>query len=153
MRLICPKDAAFKAAFADKVVRTTDSRNNRIVRYILCKLEYQTSGTAHDFESDAFNIEHVLPQNPGDDWTAFTDKEIPALVHRLGNLALMAKKQNKDLGNASYAKKRSVLQASHFAITKELGDDNSDWNPARIEARQRKLANLATTVWKISQLA
>jgi hypothetical protein len=150
---IYPKDDAFKAYFSEKNIRTTDSRNSRIVRHILCELERQFSGQDNDFQSDVFNLEHVLPQNPELGWEQFTDEDAQAMVYRIGNMALLCKSVNKDMGNASYAVKRPILQSSSFALTKKLGDENADWTPSRIEARQNSLAKLATAVWRIDQLS
>lgn len=150
---IYPRDEAFKAVFADKIIRTTDARNNRVVRYILCELERQHDGADYDFESDAFNIEHVLPQNPEAGWEQFTDEEAEAMVFRIGNMALLAKGANKDIGNAAYAVKRPVLQASAFGLTRKLAEENADWKPERIAARQKALAKLATAIWRIDQLS
>jgi hypothetical protein len=149
---IYPKDEQFRALFADKVIRTTDSRNNRVVRYILCELEFLESGQHHDFESDAFNVEHVLPQNPGEGWDAFSDEDLELMVYRLGNMSLLEKGVNKDLGNAPYARKRPMLQASGFRLTRKLAEASAEWTPARISAHQKDLARLATSVWRISQL-
>jgi hypothetical protein len=153
LQIIYPKDEAFKTAFADKIIRTTDSRNNRIVRYILCELERQDGGTTHDFESDTFGIEHVLPQNPAQGWSQFSDEEADALVYRIGNMALLEKGANKDIGNDDYAHKRPRLSASTFSLTRKLGEENADWTPERIAARQKKLANIASSVWRIAQLS
>jgi hypothetical protein len=152
LRSIYTGDEAFKSAFAEKVIRTTDARNNRIVRYLLCRIEKQISGVDHDFQSESFNIEHVLPQNPEQGWDAFTDEEIEAFQYRIGNMTLLAKGQNKALGNSSYERKRGVLQASGFQTTKQLGDENSEWTPGKIRARQKQLANIASGIWRVSQL-
>ncbi|WP_124552448.1 DUF262 domain-containing protein [Methylophilus methylotrophus] len=150
---IYPKDEQFKAIFAEKIIRTTDSRNNRIVRYILCEIERQHSGQDYDFESDTFNIEHVLPQNPETGWDQFTDEDAEAMVYRIGNMVLMAKGANRDIGNAAYTVKRPVLQASSFELTQKLAEENADWTPDRIAARQKSLAKLATSIWRIEQLS
>lgn len=153
LQAIYPNDDAFKTAFAEKTIRTADSRNNRVARYILCELERQESGLDYDFESDTFNIEHVLPQHPEQGWEQFSDEEADAMVYRIGNLALLAKSANQDLGNAGYEQKRPLFQASGFSLTKALGDENAEWTPARIAARQKKLAKIATSVWRIAQLS
>jgi hypothetical protein len=150
---IYPRDEAFRLAFAEKVIRTSDSRNNRVVRYVLCELERQYSGVDHDFESDAFSVEHVLPQNPGVGWEQFSEEEIEAMTYRIGNMALLAKRSNKDLGNKPYVDKRPAYQASHFGLTQRLGDENDHWSPERIDARQNGLAKLATAVWRIDSLS
>jgi hypothetical protein len=150
---IYPKDDAFKAVFSEKIIRTTDSRNNRVARYILCELEQQHSGQDNGFESDAFNVEHVLPQNPEIGWEQFTDEDAEDMAYRIGNMALLAKGANKKIGNESYAIKRPVLQASGFELTQKLGEENAGWTPDRIAARQKLLAKLATAVWRIDQLS
>jgi hypothetical protein len=153
LKAVYPTDEAFKIAFADKIIRTTNSRNLRIVRYILCELERQLNGTDHDFESDTFNVEHVLPQNPANGWQTFSNEEAEALTYRLGNMALMAKGANKDAGNASFAVKKPLFAASAFELTRKLAEDNADWTPERITARQKTLARLATSVWRVTQLS
>ena len=153
MQSIYPGDAAFRAAFAEKTIRTTQSRNNRVVRFILCALEKQLSGQDYSFTSDSFNIEHVLPQNPQADWEAFTDEEVDALTYRLGNMTLMQAGANQDLGNTRYAAKRPVFEQSGFAITRKLATDHAEWTPERIAAHQNWMATQATAVWRIAQIS
>lgn len=153
LRPIYPGDENFKTAFAEKAIRTSNARNNRVVRYILCELERQVSGNAYDFDSDIFNIEHVLPQNPDQGWDAFSDEELDSLVYKLGNMALLSKNANKKLANSDYLTKRPILAASDFVLTRKLAEENSDWTPDRIAARQKALANIASTVWRIGQLS
>jgi hypothetical protein len=151
---IYPDDAAFRAAFADKSIRTTQSRNNRVVRFILCALErHLVPDHDYDFTSDAFTLEHVLPQNPQTGWDGFTDEEVETLVYRLGNLTLMQAGVNRDLGNAAYPVKRMVYQESSFAISRRLAQESAEWTPERIAARQVWMANQATSIWRIAQLA
>ena len=90
MSSVYPSDDAFRAAFAEKSIRTTQSRNKRVVRYILCALEKQLTGNALDFDADSFNLEHILPENPETGWENFSDDEVEALVYRLGNLTLLS---------------------------------------------------------------
>jgi hypothetical protein len=153
LRSVYPDDAAFRAAFAEKSIKTTDSRNNRVVRFILCALEKHLSGQAHDFASDAFNIEHVLPQNAPDGWGGFGNDDADALVYRLGNMTLLQSGANRDLGTAEYDQKRAVYRQSGFAITQKLGNDNAEWKPDRIAAVQNWMATQATSVWRIAQLS
>lgn len=153
LKSVYPADEAFKSAFADKIIRTTNSRNLRIVRYILCALERQLNQTEHYFDSDTFNIEHVLPQNPGVGWSAFSDEEVEAMTYRIGNMALMAKGANKDIGNAAFAVKKPVLANSAFELTRKMAEDNANWTPECIAARQKYLARLASAVWRVAQLS
>lgn len=146
-------DAQFKSSFAEKVIRTTNTRNKRVVRYLLCALEKQTSGTDHDAESDSFNIEHILPQNPDQGWDAFRDEDIELMAYRLGNMTLMQSGANRDVGNAPFATKKTAFAASQFEITRKVATDNADWTPERLAARQNWMANQAASIWRITQLS
>lgn len=153
LRSIYPDDAAFRAAFSEKIIRTTDSRNNRVVRFILCALETHLSQQAHDFASDAFNIEHILPQNAPDNWGGIGNDDATSLVYRLGNMTLLQSGANRDIGNAAYADKRHIYNNSGFAITQKIGNENDEWTAERIANRQIWMANQATAIWRIAQLS
>jgi hypothetical protein len=152
MQSIYPADAAFRAAFSEKTIRTTQSRNNRVVRFILCALEKHLSGQDLTFTSDSFNVEHVLPQSPKAGWEAFSNDEVESLTYRLGNMTLLQAGVNKDIGNAGYAAKRVLYEQSTLGITAKLAAENADWTPERIAAHQNWMAIQATAIWRISQM-
>lgn len=153
MTNIYPNDAAFRPAFAEKAIRTTQSRNNRVARYILCKLEKHIA-PEHDYEftSDSFTVEHVLPQKPQSGWDSFSDEETQALVYRLGNMTLIQAGTNKDLGNGPFSAKRAAYESSGFEITRKLARDHAEWTPEQIAAHQNWMAAQATAIWRIAQL-
>ena len=153
MTSVYPSDDVFRTAFSEKIIRTTNSRNLRIVCYILCALEKQVNGQDYDFESDSFNVEHVLPQNPTSIWTAFSNEEADAMTYRLGNMTLLNKGQNRDMGNAEFGTKKPVLAASNFDLTRKLAEENADWTPERIATRQKTMAKISTSIWRIAQLS
>ena len=92
-------------------------------------------------------------QSPQTGWQAFSEDEVEALTHRLGNMTLMQAGANRTLGNADYVTKRAVLQASGFAITQKIATDNAEWTPERIAAHQNWMANQAASIWRIAQLS
>jgi hypothetical protein len=153
MSSVYPSDDAFRAAFAEKSIRTTQSRNRRVVRYILCALEKRLTGNPLDFDSDGLDLEHVLPENPQAGWEAFSDDEVEALVYRIGNLTLLSKSVNKDLGNVAYSMRRPVYAGSSFGITRKIAEDNADWTPERLAKRQDWMAAQATAIWRIDGFA
>ncbi len=153
MSQVYPSDVTFRAAFADKVMRTTQSRNKRVVRYILCKLEERLTQTPLDFDSDQFNLEHVLPEHPESGWESFSNETDDSLTFRLGNLTLLPKGTNRDIGNKPYVVKRPIYEQSQFGITRMIAEDNADWTPERLANRQNWMANQATSIWRIEQLS
>jgi hypothetical protein len=153
LRTVYPGDQTFRAAFVEKVIRTTQSRNNRVVRYLLCRLERHVSGNAELLQqSESFNVEHVLPQNPGPAWGAIPETDAESLTYRLGNTTLLRKAANSDVGNGSWAEKRAVLAASEFAIARRLAAVQ-DWNAEAIAANQVWMATQAVAIWRIDRLS
>ena len=150
LKPVYPDDAKFKAAFATKVLRTTNSRNKKVVRFILFQLEAQLSGQRFDFESAKYDIEHVLPENPGDGWEQFDEQQREASTYRLSNMTLLTTKDNRDLGNTNFSEKRPVYQASQFAITRRLGENFDTWNTDKIRSHQDWMSKQATAIWRIN---
>lgn len=153
MRNVYVDDSTFRIAFSEKTIRTTDSRNNRVARFILCAIEKHLSGQEHAFISDAFNIEHVLPQNAPDGWGGFSGEEADSLVYRLGNMTLMQSDANRQAGIQEYSEKRALFMQSGFEITRKLANDNAEWTPQRVAAWQSWMADQATSIWRIAQLS
>ncbi len=153
LRPVYPEDATFKAAFAAKTLRTTSARNKKVVRFILFQLETQLSGKHFESESAKYSIEHVLPENPGDDWQQFNDQQPEASTYRLGNMTLLTTADNRELGNSGYAEKRLVYQESDFAITRRLADNYDTWTVEKIRSHQAWMARQATSIWRINSLS
>jgi len=152
LRPVYPSDAQFRSAFAEKQIRTTTARNRQVVRYILFEIERHVSTHAFDYSSDKYNIEHVLSEHPGDNWSAFTDDQFDRCVYRIGNLTPLAAGPNRDLGNASYPDKKPVYGESEFEVTKRIASENEGWTQESITARQQWLANQATAIWRVAEM-
>lgn len=153
LRSLYPDDTAFVTAFQEKRLRTTQSRNKRIVRYILFSIEKQYSQHDYDMDSDKYDIEHILPENPEENWPQFSDADHESALYRLGNMTLLTSSENRDLGNQGYGEKRAVFEKSNFQITNKIAEDNSEWTVDRIAAHQKWMANQAKGIWRISQLS
>ena len=153
LRPVYPADPFFRAAFAARSIKTTQSRNAKIVRYILCKLEKQASGMDIDFDSATYTIEHILPQSPADGWDSFDDRDLDTFIYRLANMAMLESGKNKAIGNMPFAVKRAVIQESAVLLTRKIAEENDDWTPERLERRSNSLASLATSVWRVAQLS
>ena len=149
LQAVYPDDHQFKAAFSEKELCTTNSRNKKIVRYILFEIEKQRSGQAFDFESAAYNIEHILPENPSEDWLSIEEAKHDRLIYRLGNMTPLETARNRDLGNDRYETKRAVYAHSDFQITRAIAEHYHTWNEAKIESRQTQLAKIAAGIWRI----
>ena len=149
LRDVYPDDDPFKAAFADKELRTTNSRNKKVVRYILFVIEHQRSGQDFDFESASYNLEHILPEHPDESWSYIEEAKQDRLIYRIGNMTPLETKRNRELGNGDYASKRAVYEKSDFQITRAIAEHYEEWDEQKIEARQKQLAKVAASLWRI----
>lgn len=153
LRSVYPNDDRFRLAFAAKSISVKQSRNRRVARYILSKLESQASGSSLDFESGAVSLEHICPTNPSEGWEQFTDEDVESLTSRIGNMLLLETNRNRDIGNSPYSVKRQSYAESTYRVPRELAENCEDWTPDRIDARQQEMAKTATAIWRISQLS
>jgi hypothetical protein len=149
LREVYPDDSQLKAAFSEKEFRTTNSRNKKVVRYILFEIERQRSGQDFDFESATYNLEHILPENPSEAWAHIEEAKQDRLIYRIGNMTPLEASRNRDLGNGDYASKRAVYAQSSFQVTKAVAEHYEVWDETKMEARQKQLANVAAGIWKI----
>ena len=147
---IYPDDAVFFTAFSSKELKTTFTRNKKIVKYILCQFENQLKSKELDHESEKISIEHILPENPGVDWEDIEEYNSERNIYRLGNYTLLELKKNRDAGNNSYQAKRDIYESSSYKITSNLAESFSKWNLDAIERNQKSMAQIAKTIWKIN---
>lgn len=124
--------------------------------HILRKIvEYQEKGIRIDV--DQVSIEHVLPNSnqhylEGDWATGFGQKDRDRLVHSLGNLTLLSKKENspKAEDNESFSAKKKIYEKSSYGLTRDICN-HEEWTPKVVEQRQRELAKIAAKqIWNFS---
>lgn len=145
-------DNSFENDFSTKDFKNT-TRNHKIVKYILAKIELYQHRNEIEPESDIFTIEHILPENADEKWGEFNFEEINRSVYRIGNLTLLEKKLNRDAGQLPYNEKMKIYEKSGSTITKSIPEYYNTWNEDKLAARQRELAKHAKTVWKIQELS
>jgi len=148
------------------------------LRYVLAKLTQhvelaaygETEGTRwlQSYTSGGFEIEHIFPQQPDAKAAEeFGPIEDPLVSQRLGNLVLVEKSINSSLGNRAYSEKRPIYLQSKLLLTRALSErpqvgantriDRAvasiesfpTWTERDVLQRQRWLADLARSVWRI----
>jgi hypothetical protein len=145
MKHVYPSDQQFKAAFAEKKLK----RNRKIMRHILFRIEKQLSGMELDEESDNVTLEHILPESPSEEWAHIPESVQEEMVYRIGNITLLERGKNRDVGNVGYAVKRDAYANSRFHLTKAIAEHYDEWNERKLAARQKKLADVACAVWRM----
>jgi Protein of unknown function (DUF1524) len=98
---------------------------------------------------EEINLEHILPQTWTREWKHFDPESARSYVKRIGNLALMRKSGNDDVGNQKFADKAKVYRKSELELTRNIVTyaGNGEWQKESIEHRQQKLAELAVKAW------
>lgn len=100
-------------------------------------------------------IEHVMPQGFKDPyWIArFTPEQHASLLHRLGNLALLAGSKNYKAQYYDFDRKKAIYndrdKAVSFELTKEVVRQ-PEWTATAIEQRQNRMMELAREIWTIN---
>lgn len=144
-------DEKFQRDFEVKELSTGGQRK-KLVKYILCRLESQTSSRSIDFESGAGTIEHILPEHPASSqsWGAhFPENRHKNFVDRIGNLTLLEASINREIGNADWPVKLARYQESQYDQTRAITNNPpEEWTPSAIEARQRDMAKKAVHIWR-----
>lgn len=140
-------DNEFTVSFINKVF-PENARNNKIIKYILGKYERFKGGLRDvSIVSELDTIEHIYPQHPNEEWN---DDNLDSLIYRLGNMCLLEKKLNNNIGNKKYAEKVEVLNQSTFITTNSISSEYPEWVQQSIVDRQKQMAKCAKTIWKIT---
>jgi len=148
-----PSDEEFKNAFA-----TARVSQHTLARYYLRSIEQCIRGAAQpelvpQQDTDFLNLEHILPQEPSDNWPHIDSETADAYTKRIGNMTLLKTRTNTDFGNASFKTKRIEYKKSPLKITTlicELTKEDEPWGPSQISERQRILADYALKTWPLT---
>ncbi len=145
---IIPSDEAFTEAFSSAKVT-----KSALARYYLNALERKKANRKEpelvpNANEEEVNLEHVLPKKASTkDWPSFSTDEITDCIYRIGNLALLKKTENAQIGNQPFSVKQPILKKSALVLTSGIGK-KSTWTKKAIQARQDRLAELAVKMWK-----
>ncbi|RVY99896.1 DUF262 domain-containing protein [Helicobacter pylori] len=122
--------------------------NYLLYEYELC----HNPETTLNFDSSIESIEHILPQNPDQGYSA-KEKSLaknPNIVHALGNLLLIAKNANSSLNNKPFEEKRKQYLKGSYS-EKEVAK-NASFGVAQIKERSEKLLDFLIAHYNIAEL-
>jgi hypothetical protein len=145
---VVPSDAQFRTAFANARVS-----KNSLARYYLRSLDLKAKNDpAPDLIPNedplVVNLEHILPENPGEGWGHIAPEVAAAFYKRIGNMVLLKATSNSAIGNSKFSDKTPVLKQSGLMLTQEVANESS-WGPDEITKRQENLAALAVKTWPL----
>jgi hypothetical protein len=145
---IIPVDAQFKGSFEIATVSKAS-----LARYYLRSLEMAAKNEATPYfipndDRQAINLEHVLPENPEGNWPDFDEEKVRGYSKRIGNMALLLAKNNSDLKSADFVTKKAVYKDTPYDLTRQIAEMDK-WTVLEIDARQKRLAELAVKTWPL----
>ncbi|GAA7257668.1 hypothetical protein HpCK38_15340 [Helicobacter pylori] len=125
----------------------------KALNYLLCEYElHHNPETTLNFDSSIESIEHILPQNPDQGYSAKEKSwaKNPNIVHALGNLLLMAKNANSSLSNKPFDEKRKQYLKGSYS-EKEVAK-NASFGVEQIKERSEKLLDFLIAHYRIAEL-
>ncbi|RDY77017.1 hypothetical protein DDP45_07185 [Helicobacter pylori] len=123
------------------------------LNYLLYEYElYHNPETTLNFDSSIESIEHILPQNPDQGYSAKEKSwaKNPHIVHALGNLLLIPKNANSSLSNKPFEEKRKAYLKGSYS-EKEVAK-NASFGVAQIKERSEKLLDFLIAHYNIAEL-
>lgn len=143
-----PIDEEFRRTFEIATVSKAS-----FARYYLRSLEMAAKGEATPWfipndDRQAINLEHILPEQPGDSWPEFDGDTARGYVRRIGNLALLLAKNNSDLRSSNFKVKKAAYKDSPYELTRMISKYPT-WTKNEIAERQKVLAGLALKAWPL----
>lgn len=147
IRGIYLSDQEFASDFAKLRVETGGQRK-QLARYILTCLETDLAGAVTAM--DSATIEHILPENPADEWRVHIAEQYwEDRSYSVGNLTLLEASINRGIANAGYAAKRLAYLTSRYMMTRALAQEfDGNWTLETMERRQSAMARRAVHVWR-----
>ncbi|MBU6370972.1 DUF1524 domain-containing protein, partial [Patescibacteria group bacterium] len=107
-----------------------------------------------------FNVEHFLPQKLKKDQSV--SKDTAEAIDNIGNLLVIARHTNSDLGSLTPKEKVDLLRSKTVytnnlpylvEFLSEYGDVASKWSKDQIEKRAREIAKIAfEKIWMIKSI-
>ncbi|WQY13724.1 DUF262 domain-containing HNH endonuclease family protein [Helicobacter pylori] len=125
----------------------------KALNYLLYEYElYHNPETTLNFDSSIESIEHILPQNPDQGYSAKEKSwaKNPHIVHALGNLLLISKNANSSLSNKPFEEKRKAYLKGSYS-EKEVAK-NASFGITEIQERSEKLLDFLIAHYRIAEL-
>ncbi len=125
----------------------------KALNYLLYEYElYHNPETTLNFDGSIESIEHILPQNPDQGYSAEEKNwaKNPHIVHALGNLLLISKNANSSLSNKPFDEKRKEYLKGSYS-EKEVAK-NASFGVAQIKERSEKLLDFLIARYRIAEL-
>lgn len=125
-----PTHTEFKKAFIQLSYSKQDAPDNIKVKYIINKMECYFSSDKHEVFDDNGSIEHILPEERGDN------------ARNIGNLILLELPLNNEAGMKEYEDKKLIYSKSQYSWITAFMRKNTSWTSDKIPKRAEEMADI-----------
>ena len=155
-----PDDEEFESSFATfPFVPAVISR----ARYALETFEYSAISHKNEYylaDPDELELEHIIPKAADKastkkdlgDWPSYLGEgwkvKHSKMLHRIGNMALLADELNVVASNNPFLAKRMEYAKSNILLTKDLANFNQ-FKFKQVEDRSKDFSQQAVKIWKV----
>ncbi|WP_043157243.1 DUF262 domain-containing protein [Aeromonas diversa] len=147
LKPIYVNDEDFVRNFESASIKTRKS--SKQAKYIIYSIENHINNSSLDYEFDNGTLEHILPENPTDEWFEFFPRDSEeSFIYKIGNFTILEPDANRVIGNKTYTEKKPHYEKSRYAITKQIAF--KIWDPDNILYRQKNLAKQAKAIWSLN---
>jgi hypothetical protein len=149
---VIPNDKVFETEFS-----TAHVSQQYLARYYLRSIEAQLRKEDDPElvpirDTEIMNLEHILPEEIEDKWTHIDSETAAVYAKRLGNMTLLKRKKNEEVGNEPFSVKRKEFETSSLLLNKYICQNTTNqtkWGQTEINERQKKLAEWAVKTWPL----
>ena len=131
-----PSYEKFKMSFEEIYFTSQNTKNKKVVQYILKKLESYEQGT-EEMIPVSFSIEHILPDSTRSD-----------VVGMMGNLLPLGVEKNNNMDDKPFVDKVNIYKISQYQSTKVFAEEHKNmtvWDDEKIINRTEKIAKIMYT--------
>jgi len=138
-----PTDVMVKEA-----LKHENMHKRQITKYILIQRELLfNKKKGYDNAIENFSVEHVMPRNRIGIWAKdFTPSKHREYLNCIGNLFPLTKKQNSDIKDLDWDKKKLRFKGSNWKITQKLCNLEK-WDEAQIKRQTKEFSKWIFTEW------
>ncbi|GAA8400373.1 hypothetical protein HpBT226_14800 [Helicobacter pylori] len=110
--------------------------------------------TTLNFDGSIESIEHILPQNPDQGYSAKEKSwaKNPNIVHALGNLLLITKNANSSLSNKPFDEKKKKKEYLKGSYSEKEVAKNASFGVEQIKERSERLLDFLIAHYRIAEL-
>ena len=143
-------DEKFAEKMKEQKMRDRDTKK---IKQFLLGINHVLQSDSAIINEDHCTVEHILPKSERhwQGWDGFERINPGDWIHRIGNLTLLGRSDNKpgDAENRDFSRKRQGYKRSAILLNQEIAK-RDQWSPDEIDKRQEELVKRATRVWSFS---